>query len=304
MIILNRLFLLLVFSLFLNTSFAQGCSDAGACSIESLNFDNPENSLQNHLSLNIEQSFGLGEKFVFISQTTAGIQYKLTKLNMLELRVPFIYTNGNLGNSSGVGDLLMSVNQRIINNSKQVLSTIIAGRIKTNDSNKNFNNNPLPMAYQTSLGTYDIIFGAYYRYVLWDFYLAYQHSFGRNSNAYLNPVNEKNDSKLYYESNKLKRGGDLYFRVRHFFNLKNENQIILNSLFIYRTQQDEIIKNGTNVKLAGSEGLTVNLAVAYSSKLNNNRKLEYTLAFPIIDKDYRSDGLTRNVVIGIRLINL
>ncbi|PLX01999.1 MAG: hypothetical protein C0595_12520 [Marinilabiliales bacterium] len=304
MIILNRLILLVFFSFILNSSFGQGCSDAGACSVESLNFDNPEINSQNHLSLNIEQSFGLGEKFVFISQTTAGIQYRITKFNMLELRIPFIYTAGNLGNSMGVGDLLLSINQRILSKNKHVLSAIIAGRIKTNDANKSFNNAPLPMAYQTSLGTYDIILGAYYRYVLWDFYLAYQHSFGRNSNSYLNPFNENNDNKLYYESNKLKRGDDLYFRARHFFNLKNENQIIVNSLFIYRIQQDEIVKNGSDVKLAGSEGLTVNLAVAYSTKLKNNRKLEYTLAFPIVDKDYRSDGLTRNVVIGIRLINL
>lgn len=304
MIIVNRLSLIITLLFFLKVSFGQGCSDAGACSVESLNFDNSESNSQKHLSLNIEQSFALGEKFVFISQTTAGIQYKLTKLNMLELRVPFIYTNGNLGNSSGVGDLLLSINQRILNKNKQVLSAIIAGRIKANDANKNFNNNPLPMAYQTSLGTYDIILGAYYRYVLWDFYLAYQHSFGRNKNSYFNPVNEKNDNKLYYESNQLKRGDDLYFRARRFLNLKNENRIIINSLLIYRIQQDEIIKNGTNVKLAGSEGLTVNMAVTYSTKLKNNRKLEYTLAFPVVDKEYRSDGLTRNVVIGVRIINL
>lgn len=304
MIIVNRLILLISLLFFINTSFAQGCSDAGACAVESLNFDNTENNSHNHLTLNLEQSFGLGEKFVFISQTTAGIQYKLSKLSMLELRVPFIYTNGNLGNSLGVGDLLLSLNQRIISNDKQILSAIIGSRIKTNDANKLFNNNPLPMAYQTSLGTYDIILGTYFRQAKWDFYFAYQHSFGRNKNSYLNPINETDDSKLYYESNKLKRGDDLYFRARRFFNLKNDNKIIVNSLFIYRVQQDEIFKNGKDIKLEGSEGVTVNLAIAYSKKLKNNRKLQYTLAFPVIDKDYRSDGLTRNVVIGIRLINL
>ncbi len=304
MIIIKRLILLITISFIFNATYSQGCSDAGACSVESLNFDSPEINSDKHLNLNIEQSFGLGEKFVFISQTTAGIQYKLSRQTLLEMRVPFMYINGNMGSTSGVGDVLLSLNQRIVSNEKHILSAIIGSRIKTNDANKSFNNNPLPMAYQTSLGTYDIILGAYYRHSMWDFYLAYQHSFNRNENSYLHPLNESNDSKLYYESNKLKRGDDLYFRARHFFNLKNKNQIIINSLLIYRIQQDVIQKNGNDVKLPGSEGLTVNLAIAYSTKMKKNRKLEYTLAFPVMDKDYRSDGLTRNVVIGIRIINL
>ena len=281
---------------------AQGCSDAGACSIESLNFD--ETSKDSKLRLNLEQTFGLGEKFVFISQTTAGFQYKFGATTLFELRVPFIFTLGNLGHTSGVGDLIISVNQRIKKNDYFGLSIILASRIKSNDADKYNDEQALPMAYQTSLGTYDIILGSLLSIPNWDFYAAWQHSFGRNKNNYLISDPTIPENKQYYESNKLKRGDDLFFRSRRFFNLKNGNRIISNALVIYRLNKDEIIKNGQSLKLDGSTGLTINLSLTYSKIIKENRKLDFYVAFPIIDRQYRADGLTRNVVLGIRLINL
>jgi hypothetical protein len=284
--------------------FGQGCSDAGACSVESLNFDNTKSKSDSRLKLNLEQTFGLGEKFVFISQTTTGIQYRVFKATLVELRIPFIYTNGNIGHTSGVGDLIFSVNHRIASFDKSNWSIIAGARIKSNDANKSFNDNPLPMAYQTSLGTYDIILGSFYSIPKWDFYAAYQHSFGRNQNNYLIGSSVVSDNLKYYESNKLKRGDDLYFRTRRFLKLKNSNKLIINTLLIYRLQKDQIYKNDENIHLQGSKGLTMNIGLGFSKKLKNQRKLEYILAFPIIDKNYRADGLTRNIVLGIRIINL
>ena len=297
------LIILLLFPIFLN-SYGQGCSDAGACSIESLNFNDASKTESHNLKLNIEQTFAAGEKFVFISQTTIGIQYKLFKNSLIELRVPFIFTSGNLGHSSGVGDLLISINQTLLSTNKSRLNIILASRLKSNNADKSFNGSALPMAYQTSLGTYDLIIGSIYSIPNWDFYFAYQHSFGGNNNGYLINDYSLPDNQQYYESNQLKRGDDVYLRGRRFFNLKNGNQILANALFIYRVEKDEILKNDEYIHLNGSEGLTVNLAVTYSKKLKKHRKLDFSLAFPVIDKDYRSDGLTRNVVFGLRLTNL
>lgn len=299
-----RLLLSFICFLIINTSFGQGCSDAGACSIESINFNESSNQKESKVNLNLEQTFGLGEKFVFISQTTAGIQYKATKTSIIELRVPFIFTSGNLGHTSGVGDLILSINQQIASNSHGRLNLILASRLKSNNANKSFNDKPLPMAYQTSLGTYDLILGSLLSIPKWDFYFAWQRSFGRNDNEYLVTDISIPDNQQYYESNQLKRGDDIYLRGRRFFDLKNDNRILVNSLFIYRIQKDEIVKNDENIILDGSNGLTINLAFTYSKKLKNHRKIDFSLAFPIVDKDYRADGLTRNVVLGLRIVNL
>lgn len=301
---MTRFLVLIISFSFIYNSFSQGCSDAGACSIESINFEEFNSNKNASVKLNMEQTLGLGEKFVFISQTTVGVQFRASKTSLLELRIPFIYANGNLGQSSGIGDLMLSLNQQIFKWNKKSVNLIIATQLKSNNSNSEYNNKPLPMAYQTSLGTNDIIIGSLFSIPRWDFYAAYQHSFGKNKNKYL--VNDITipENKQYYESNQLKRGDDIYLRGRRFFDLKNENRIYVNSLLIYRIEKDEIVKNNENIKIDGSEGLTVNLAFTYSKKLKNNRKMDFSLAFPIIDKDYRSDGLTRNLVLGLRIINL
>lgn len=284
--------------------FGQGCSDAGACSINSLNVSEDSTNTETKVRFSIVQSFGLGEKFTLISQTTAGIQYQIFKSTLLELRVPFIFIYGNLGQTSGVGDLIFSVNQRLFRKNKTQLSLLLTGRLKSNNADFTFSGEPLPMAYQTSLGTYDAIFGLLYAIPKWDFYLAYQHAFGRNKNGYLVMDTTLPDEKKYFESAQLKRGDDMYLRLRRQLNLKNENNIILTLMSLYRLQEDEIIKNDQSVLLEGSRGLTLNLGFAWSKKIKSGQTMDLMLSFPVIDRDYRADGLTRNAVVGIRISNL
>lgn len=297
------LFLIVIFFFITPKSYSQGCSDAGACSIEHFSFDNEKTPLT-YLKLDIEQSFGLGEKFIFISQTNANISYSIKNKISFELKVPYIFTYGNLGQSNGPGDLLLSANAKLFSTQKSNFGAVIAGRFKTNDADKRYNSIDLPMAYQTSLGTNDVILAFYNAMEKWDFYAAWQHPFGNNQNNYLQNPLESNTNKLYYESNKLKRGDDAYLRVRRSIKLKNTNKLTITALAIYRLQKDEIIKNDVYQKLDGSDGLTLNLAVNYLINLKNSRKLDLSLAFPIKDKPYRADGLTRNVVISLKLINL
>ena len=55
---------------------AQGCSDAGACSIGSMD-NHEEEKTTPKIKLTFEQSFGSGEKFIFISQSTFTFEHPL-----------------------------------------------------------------------------------------------------------------------------------------------------------------------------------------------------------------------------------
>ncbi len=282
----------------------QGCSDAGACSVDILDFSSDKEKQTRKVILNFDQSFALGEKFIFISQSTLGVQYRITQTTRAELRVPYIFTYGNLGYTYGVGDLILSLSQDFFKDKNYQLTGILGSRIKTNNADLQFDGQPLPMAYQTSLGTYDIIAGLQYSRMKWNFYLAYQHPFGRNENEYLVPENETNPDKQYFESAYLKRGDDLYARVRYNLKLKSPGSFTFTLLTIYRLQKSEIIKNDVNTTLDGTNGFTVNLGATYSKPIKNGRQLSFQLAFPIIDRTYRADGLTRNVLISVRISNL
>lgn len=292
---------IMISSLFLHS---QGCSDAGACSIQTFNFESNSETSNDKIQLSFHQTVALGEKFIFISQTILSIQYNLTSSTYFELRTPFIFTYGNLGYTSGVGDLILSASQDFFKKKNFQLTAIFAGRLKTNHANFNFDNLPLPMAYQTSLGTNDIIFGTQYSRTTWNLYVAYQHPYGSNSNEYLVPDDETNPNKQYFESAYLKRGDDLYLRVQYYVNLHKNNNLKFSILNIYRIQKSEIIVDDEPLILDGSSGLTMNLGITYTKQIKHNRALSLILAFPVIEREYRADGLTRNLIIGISVRSL
>ena len=280
----------------------QGCSDAGACSIGSMDEINKEIKLP-RFKISYDQNVSLGEKFTFISNTSLIVEHRFTKSTSFVARVPFILTSGNLGNTTGIGDVLVSFIQQIHKGQHSKIGLLLGGKLRTNSSDFKFMNDPLPMAYQTSLGTYDIIGGIQYLYKSWDFYIAYQHPFGRNNNQYLHPEDETDEKKLYYESAFLKRGDDVALRIQKTFLLKNDQSLHPGILPIYRLQKSEIMRNDQPEVLSGSNGLTFNLFLTYTKKVRQNSIISLTAAFPVIDKDYRADGLTRNLIISFRITN-
>lgn len=297
-------FLLWITLLFSTNLSGQGCSDAGACSIGSLSGEIDFEGEIPKIKLSYEQGFALGEKFVFISQTALTLEHRVLKTTSYVVRLPFVFTSGNLGNSSGVGDILISVIQQVYKNNTSQLGFLTGVKLKTNNANLTFAGIALPMAYQTGLGTYDIIVGGQYLWKSWDFYLAYQHPFERNENGYLNYPLETDERKNYFESAKLKRGDDLAFRVQKSFPLKKKQSLLPGIMSIYRIQKSEIVKADQNVVLDGSKGLTLNVYLTYVKKLKGNGIIFITGAFPIVDRDYRADGLTRNFVLSFKLTQL
>ena len=295
---------MLISPFLIHSVHGHGCSDAGACSIGSMNEPGEREVKPPKFILSYEQSFGLGEKFTFISQTSIALDLRVGKSTSIVIRTPFIFTSGNLGNSAGIGDVLVSVIQQVYKNDQSQFGILLAGKIKSNNSNFSFAGNPLPMAYQTSLGTYDIIVGGQYLWRTWDFYMAYQHPFGRNENEYLNNPLETDESKIYFESRHLKRGDDLAFRVQKTFHLRKQQSLQPGVMPIYRIQKSVITKNDKDVTLDGSDGLTLNLYLTYVKKLKGNTFMYLTGAFPIIDRDYRADGLTRNFVLTLRFTQI
>jgi len=298
------LVIMLISPFLIHSTHGQGCSDAGACSIGSMDEEYDTEVAPPKIRLSYEQSFGLGEKFTFISQTSIALDLRVGKSTSIVIRTPFIFTSGNLGNSSGIGDVLVSVIQQLYKNDQSQFGVLVAGKIKSNNSNISFAGNPLPMAYQTSLGTYDIIVGAQYLWKTWDFYMAYQHPFGRNENEYLNNPLETDESKIYFESKHLKRGDDLALRVQKTFHLKKQQSLQPGVMPIYRIQKSVITKDDKDVTLDGSDGLTLNLYLTYVKKLKGNTIMYLTGAAPIIDRDYRADGLTRNFVLILRFTQI
>lgn len=281
---------------------AQGCSDAGVCSIGSMKPSLSTDPIQSGIGLST--SFGLGEADgALIPIWTAQVEgiLKITPSSYINLKLPFQIAHGNLGTTYGPGDIALSISQVLSQDQHKRTTITVGGIFPTNDADKQIDGKGLPMIYQTSLGSYDLIIGASHLRGRWQFAVGYQHPFNRNKNGFLHsewPDNE--DALAYFESNRLKRGDDLIFRAGKLFYFSNST-LYLGLLPIIRLQKDEIIKEGEVLPLDGSRGLTLNLNLSWHKPLSERLDFKLVYGNPIIWRQTRADGLTRPVVITASL---
>ena len=272
------------------SSTGQGCSDAGLCTVAGL--DSGSGSEESSITARISTIFGLGEQNVFHLSSEFDMVIPTFNNQLVQIKIPYNFTFGNLGNTSGLGDLSITLNQAIISGKSTSFILIGGVKVPSSDANKSMNGFPLPMAYQSSLGTYDIIVGISSVHKNWHFGLGYQHSFSHNLNEFEHRPDNPAYFNNYNESYQLKRADDLMARVEYRFKLK-KTKLMVGALPIYHLGEDEI-KGGQ--KVSNSSGLTLNIVAKLQKQLKNNWNMEFVLAAPAIDKEVRPDGLTRSFV--------
>jgi len=304
-----KLYLILVLSLlFYHQSHSQGCSDAGFCTAGSIK-PGSSNTEKMQNSVGISLGFGIGEQGTTIITPQLEPQLKVNDRSLVQVKIPFVQINGDLGKISGLGDVILSYSYLWDTTGKLPLMLTVGTRIATGTASQRANNIPLPMPYQTSLGTTDLILGA--RLGLkkgFSISFAYQQPlFNRNQNGFdstaFNALNLE-DSKNYFLSSELKRKGDVLLRIDKMFKGKKTNYT-MGVLPIFHLGKDQI-RNEQNqwVKLEGSQGLTVNINGSIVHKLSDKTELSLIAGMPIAIRQSRPDGLTRAFVsvLGLRYL--
>ncbi len=299
---MRQLLYILMSFFFSLSAAAQGCSDAGACSAGSLGLHGDEQT-GTDLLVGYTQSIGLADKESLVLSSELLVSHQLFPSTNLEVRIPYLVTIGNLATTSGVGDLMLTLSQVLGQWEGSALTLVAGGRLKTNDANKEADGQPLPMVYQSSLGTNDLIAGLAWQSEKWAVSMAYQHPFGNNLNEYLHPGSpDVPENKLYYESAFLKRGDDLMLRVQRTFNLNAVSHLVAGALPVWRLQQDQIRRNGEYEALPGSQGVTFNLYFRWLRSFGENKLFTLTAGFPLHAREYRADGLTRTAIVSAGLV--
>lgn len=247
----------------------------------------------------LNASYGLGDRntSIIIAQLDANV--RLNKKGMYaQVKVPYSIINGNLGSVSGIGDITASITGVAFANRTSSLSLTGGIKFPVNNANILKDTLPLPMVYQTSLGTTDILLGAKYAYKKWDFTIGYQHAFNANKNGYLHRsgISDSSNYNSYFESNNLKRADDGVFRINRNFISKKINAGA-GLLFIYHLADDTYINSlGERKKIAGSQGLTLNINISGLVPISKKLDFVFVLAAPIVTRTARPDGLTRKYV--------
>lgn len=224
----------------------------------------------------------------------------------LQIKVPYMWIDGNFGKTSGVGDISLSATKELTRVSSYQLLTTIGAKIPTGRSDLKPENRDvvLPMYYQVSLGTYDLVVGSSLINRDWLFSVGYQQPIiHQNENSFgADPVAwdwypggfdyvQKHDEAL-----DLKRGADIMLRVERNFRLSRLN-FNIGLLPIYRITKDQgKDQNGEYQKLDGTTGLALSALTGVGYRFNIFSAVKLIYGQKITDRDYNPDGLTRKHV--------
>jgi hypothetical protein len=282
--------------------FSQGCNDAGLCTFGEFGSVHPAD--QKRFSTEVSYIFGLGEKQNLLNTIQLDQRFSIFRnKGQVFVRLPFTYVYGLLGQTVGLGDVTVGMDITLYQKDEVKILAMAGGKIPPNDANISKDGKGLPMAYQTSLGTYDLLLGANMIIKKWRIGAGYQKPFGSNGNTFLHEQWEGNENALkYWESNQLKRGDDVMLRVDKYFKIKEKNSLFAGFLGVYRLQKDRITKDGEEVRLDQSDGITLNASIGYTIALQNNGSIRLLLAAPVITREVRADGLTRTAIFSLTYV--
>lgn len=298
---------ILLINVFINSALhAQGCSDAGVCTIHSIkNGADAFNSKKEKNDLSIGFGYGKGERFT--NNYTGYIQYTraIGEKTSVTGKINYNTINGELANTSGLGDLFLSVNHTFDTKKKWQKSFVVGLKFPLDGSNISKNGIQLPMPYQTSLGTTDLVLAINYSRKAFGATLAVQQPLSSsNANKFLPGDYPSQPLALkYWPTNNFSRKGDIVGRVSYSFKAGEKFSIRPSLLGIYHEANDTYVDNSENRRpIYNSKGLTLNGVVFLNYKLKSGNGFELSFGTPFIVRDQRPDGLTRKFVASLEYL--
>ena len=294
--ILRTLLTVILFVTF-NQMHAQGCSDAGFCTMESFKPHDSDSVVAKNNQFKIGFSFGSADNdiaaignYLEYNRTfnpQFGIDAKLTSLSQF----------GNDISTYGLSDIYINANYK----PSPKLSFTLGAKIPLSNGNKTNDNIPLPMDYQSSLGTFDLIFGVGYEFKKIQFVAAIQQPLTQNSNQFVAENYPANSAlSTFQTTHKFKRSGDLLLRISYPVNLGEKLRLTPSILPIYHLTNDKYTDAlGIEKPIEGSEGLTLNGNLYLDYAVTKNNALQLNLGMPFLTRTARPDGLTRSFAANI-----
>ena len=285
---------------------AQGCSDAGFCTMGAMkpNQRLPKSQLRLR-SIEFTEYYGNAKllEVSFLSHIL-DINVGLRSKSVIQAKFTYNQVYGILANTHGVGDISLSFTQTLLQKETWQLNATLGGKIPSNDANRKKDGRPLPMYYQTSLGTYDLVggFSLVTKHLLAA--TGIQHPFNAVGNTFTWGAWASSFSSLdanhYPVSNRLIRGTDFMFRLEgnaayHRFNGS------LGFLLINRLNKDQIVspQTGQRVDAIGSDGNANTLLTSLSYTLSAKSNLKLVWGHRLVKRPINPDGLSRDDVITL-----
>ncbi len=277
---------------------AQGCSDAGFCTLDivkPIELEEAEVKQPHKHTFKAGLNIGSADNDITVFGQYLEYNYKFSEKFSATTKLTAISQSGNNISNFGLSDLLINANYKFAKNTTGVLGF----KIPFTNGNDTDENRPLPMDYQSSLGTYDIILGVSQKIKNFQVVVAYQQPLNKNENTYFSS-SSLNNSPFIFSTNEFDRAADVLLRVSYPVKASKSLVITPSILPIYHVTNDKYTDlMGNSREIEGSQGLTLNANIYLDYQLKNNDKIQFSLAAPLAVREARPDGLTRGFVANI-----
>lgn len=273
---------------------AQGCSDAGICGISAHQDLHPTS--RNELEINA--IVGAGESDTRYFSPFIAYTRDFNGRWSGGVKVTSSFAEGRFGKRGSLGDVYLSTRFTPQPDAQRSWSYSAAVKIPFNRSNLKINEHPLPLDYQSSLGTIDFLGSVNLHYQHWDFNAALQLIVvNLNANSFIADYSGTDD---FPSTNLFRRRPDALFRATYTLSdPKKRFSLKPNLLFIYHLGEDSFENiYGQRESIPGSNGLTLNGNVIGTYEFGSG-SLSLSAATPFIVRDIRPDGLTREFTVSV-----
>jgi len=267
--------LFMLFMMISSDTLESQCSDAGICSIG-------HQPVRQQFQLSLDYLFGKSSKtdgltFHSVLATVSVPAFEDSRLTFL---LPYNSQSGPLGSVSGIGDLTAFWTQLFFSETDFRLSANVGARIALAE----VNSRGLPQAYQSGLGTNDLLAGISLETGKWDFSIGYQLSRGRSKNTVSH----------------LRRGDDLLLAAGYEVPMGNLTAVG-EILFIKRLHQSNAVTPpaAQPLPIPGSDQTQINLVGRLLVPVSERIHARGMLAVPVLRRDVNIDGLTRSVSLSV-----
>ena len=276
---------------------AQGCSDAGFCTIDSFKPHEHGSDGQVLNQFKVGLNYGAADYSINAIGTYLEYNRRFSDKLSVDAKLTALAQSGNDISVFGVSDLFLNGNYRITPR-----ATVTAGfKIPFNDASREENGMPLPMDYQSSLGTFDLILGFGYQIQKLQLVVALQQPLTQNNNQFLAeeyPISSPLSD--FQSTNQFIRSGDLLLRASYPLNLGSKLILTPSLLPIYHLANDKFTDiDGIEQEIEGSQGLTFNWNLYFDYPLNDLQNLQLSVGAPFVVREARPDGLTRSFVANL-----
>ena len=277
---------------------AQGCSDAGFCTVNSLKPHSTSDSA-NVYKNQLKAGFSYGKADHSVSAYSQYVEYnrQINPKIGISVKAASLLQTGNTMSAFGLSDIYLNTNYRLDKSFTFTLGT----KIPLTNGNTAKNGNILPMDYQSSLGTLDFIVGIGYQIKKLQLAAALQQPLTQNKNQFVAENYPANSVFRDFQTTKdFKRSGDVLLRASYPIKITDKFQITPGFLNIYHLSKDKFTNSASShQEIEGSEGLTINGNIFLDYNLNENNALQLNVGVPFLVRDIRPDGLTRSFIANL-----